>query len=75
MVALTDKLLIKISEHKKEIDESMRVLDTLKLTVKSGTRPDSDLLMKMGIIKDKIMFHKACAACLEDLRDELDDEV
>lgn len=56
----------KIDEHKKEIELVNEQFAELKKEVSPQTA------MKHMVLKDKIMFHKACLLCLEDLKKEIE---
>lgn len=55
----------KISEHNVEIEGAMNDHDRIK------PNKDIQLAMKKMVLKDKLVFHKACAATLQDLLKEL----
>lgn len=58
----------KIEEHKLEVEGSAKAINSLQQTIKGETgRPDFSKLTQLGILKDKIIFHKASCAVLADL--------
>jgi len=59
-------ILKKIGEHNVEIEGAMN--DHERLAVVKG---DVQSAMKKMILKDKLVFHKACAATLQDLLSEI----
>lgn len=68
----------KIGEHKTEVFGSQAMSDKLKMelsaTKEKLKRPSADSIsnvMKLGVLKDKMIFHKACMDVLQDLRDEI----
>ena len=65
----------KIEEHKLEIVGSDKAITQLQKSLKSETtRPDFNKVQHLGILKDKIIFHKACAAVLADLLETITGE-
>jgi len=45
------------------------------MSLKSKTeRPDFNKVKQLGILKDKIIFHKACAAVLQDLKEDINND-
>ena len=65
----------KLAEHKYEVDMSMNLLDKYRLDIanskKSISKANEEMVkdtMKLGILKDKIIFHRAAIAILEDLK-------
>jgi hypothetical protein len=69
----------KIKEHEHEIKMSMNLMDKYRIDmsniqVKVSNR-DEDLLkdtVKLGVLKDKILFHRAAVAVLQDLKETVD---
>jgi hypothetical protein len=66
----------KVEEHKKEIAYAESQLSELKnwaVIAKEGINAIQKA-SKMLILKDKILFHKACAAALNDVKQEIEKE-
>lgn len=57
-------------EHKAEIVNCSKALDNLKLQVDANR--SIELGTKYLVVKDKIMFHKACLLTLDDLKKEIE---
>ena len=63
----------KIEEHKLEITGSDKAMAQLQIGMKSKTnRPDFNNLTRLGILKDKIIFHKSIVLAFIDLLEEID---
>lgn len=60
----------KIAEHNLEVSGSEEELDKLKR--KNLNKPDITSLGKIGILKDKIIFHRSAIATLQDLLNEVE---
>lgn len=56
----------KIDEHKKEVEACSGGLEALQKKEKA-----LDNAMKHMVLKDKIIFHKACLLVLNDLKDAI----
>lgn len=68
----------KITEHTNEIRAAQQALDGImsKTTLKPGSvseaaKNSQQNIIQLGILKDKIIFHKACKLTLEDLLTEI----
>lgn len=65
----------KVEEHKVEIQGATNQIETLqsKLSNKNTVHKDSIIKVarQLGMLKDKVVFHKACVAALTDLKVEL----
>jgi hypothetical protein len=65
-------IVTKIAEHKVEIEGAIKELNTLHESFKGGKMaPSLKTASQMMILKDKSMFHNACIATLEDLKQEI----
>jgi hypothetical protein len=76
VLSLIDK---KIQEHKYEVDMSNNLMDKYRTDMSTVdvklTNKNEDLIkdtLKLGVLKDKIIFHKACIAALEDLKQNIE---
>jgi len=56
----------RISEHKAEIDSCQK---NIQIIDKNRQLED---IKKLMILKDKMLFHKGCLLCLEDLLKEIE---
>ena len=56
-----------VKEHEVEIVGCQGALDTLQMDLTKEQKPDIKKLSEVAILKDKMIFHKACKAQLEDL--------
>lgn len=54
-----------LAEHVEETEATKVELD--KLNAKMTDKKDIELARKIMILKDKLMFHKACSMVLQDL--------
>lgn len=61
----------KISDHKLEVEACLKSLDGLPMD--NGNRNIALLnAQKRMVMKDKIMFHKACMTCLTDVKEDIE---
>lgn len=61
----------KIKEHETEMSGCQINLDAAQTSLTGKDRPDIKNIGKLAILKDKMMFHKACKMTLEDLLNEI----
>lgn len=61
----------KIEEHKLEIDGSENFISQMKSKSAKDKKQDIESTMKLGILKDKMIFHKSAILVLQDLLDEI----
>ena len=58
----------RIAEHKVEVEGCGRALLSIQQDLKSQiSKPDFNKVKELGIIKDKMIFHKSIVAALADL--------
>ena len=79
VIKIKESLILKIKEHKNEILASQQAIDGIRKKTTLKTKAFADLsdqakqgVMQLGILKDKVLFHKACLACLQDLLTEIE---
>lgn len=60
-----------IAEHEKELMLVQANMDGKQKNLTSGKSPDIKELSKLAVLKDKLLFHKACKMCLEDLLEQV----
>ena len=61
----------KVKEHEKEVHETANAIEALQREMAQKLKPEQ--ITKIAVLKDKIIFHKAAAAALADLKGELND--
>ena len=70
------KIELKITDHRKEIDGCVTMLQFLETdfnaAVASKTLDAPVYAQKYMILKDKILYHKACVAALSDVLSEIE---
>jgi hypothetical protein len=65
----------KVEEHRHEIEATSEQLSKIKdwaAISKEGPK-GIQKATQMLVLKDKILFHKACISCLSDLKDTIQD--
>lgn len=61
----------KIKEHEQEMTGCQINLDALQTNLTGTKRPDINKIARLATVKDKMLFHKAAKAVLEDLLREI----
>ena len=61
----------KVKEHEKEMAGCQINLDAQTMSLTADSKPDITKAAKLAVLKDKMMFHKACKMTLEDLLEEV----
>lgn len=62
----------KIEEHKIEIAGSDKMILDIQLSIKSKTnRPEFDSVVRLGVLKDKIIFHRSIVSAFNDLLEDI----
>ena len=59
----------KLAEHVTEVDAVQQEIEEKRTKAKESK--DIDAARNLMILKDKMMFHKACAMILQDVLDEI----
>lgn len=60
----------RLKEHKEEVALIDEELTKYKSSI---TTPNIEVLQHLSILKDRLLFNKACATLLEDLKKEIED--
>lgn len=61
----------RVSEHEVEMVGCQQAVDAILSQLTNKSDRDIVTVNKLGILKDKMLFHKACKMCLEDLLNEI----
>jgi len=70
METLVQIIKNKMTDHIREVEATKTQLEVLNNTKKD--KKDIDLARRIMVLKDKLMFHKACSMVLQDVLDERD---
>lgn len=62
---------VKIAEHKREIDSTTEELKSIGRPSGANRNTDIQNATKRLILKDKVLFHRACSLALHDLKDAI----
>jgi len=71
IIKIIDVIKNNIAEHEKELLLVQANMDGKQKNLTSGKTPDITELSKLAVLKDKLLFHKACKMCLEDLLEQV----
>lgn len=61
----------KVKEHETQMAACQINLDAIQTSLTDKNKPDIKVLGKLAILKDKMIFHKACKMALEDVLKEI----